>query len=124
MGLGVQLLPLMVGEKRAREMLFTGRLLSADEAYQIGLVNKVVSDEKVKEEARKLAIHIIDNASPQAFRVMRPGIKFWTDLAMLNMMMTRDVTSMVWTSKEFRERCKDFLEKKRMKPKKFSGIMP
>lgn len=124
MGLGVQLLPLTVGEKRAREMLFTGRLLSADEAYQVGLVNKVVSDEKVEEEARKLAIHIIDNASPQAFRVMKSGIKFWTDLAMLNMMMARDVTSMVWASKEFRERCKDFLEKKRMKPKKFSGIMP
>ncbi len=124
MGLGVQLLPLTVGEKRAREMLFTGRLLSADEAYQVGLVNKVVSDEKVEEEARKLAIHIIDNASPQAFRVMKSGIKFWTNLAMLNMMMARDVTSMVWTSKEFRERCKDFLEKKKMKPKKFSGIMP
>jgi enoyl-CoA hydratase/carnithine racemase len=124
MGLGVQLLPLTVGEKRAREMLFTGRLLSADEAYQVGLVNRVVSDEKVEEEARKLAIHIIDNASPQAFRVMKSGIKFWTDLAMLNMMMARDVTSMVWASKEFRERCKDFLEKKKMKPKKFSGIMP
>jgi len=124
MGIGVQLLPLMVGEKRAREMLFTGRLLSAEEAYQFGLVNRVVNDEKVLEEARKLAIQIIDNASPQAFRVMKSGLKFWTDLAMLNMMMARDITSMVWMSEEFRERCKDFLEKRKMKPKKFVGIMP
>jgi len=124
MGIGVQLLPLIVGEKRAREMLFTGRLFSAEEAYQIGLVNRVVDDEKVVEEARKLAIHIIDNSSPQAFRVMKSGLKFWTDLAMLNMMMARDITSMVWMSEEFKERCKDFLEKRRMKPKKFTGTMP
>lgn len=124
MGLGVQLLPLIVGEKRAREMLFTGRLLTAEEAYNFGLVNRVVEDEKVHEEARRLAIHIIENASPQAFRVMKSGLKFWTDLAMLNMMTTRDITSMVWASREFRERCKDFLEKRKMKPRKFIGTMP
>lgn len=124
MGLGVQLLPLIVGEKRAREMLFTGRLLSAEEAYNFGLVNKVVDDEKVHEEARKMATQIIENASPQAFRVMKSGLKFWTDLAMLNMMMARDITAMVWASKEFRERCRDFLEKRRMKPRKFTGTMP
>ncbi|MEM3725995.1 MAG: enoyl-CoA hydratase/isomerase family protein [Candidatus Bathyarchaeia archaeon] len=124
MGLGVQLLPLIVGEKRAREMLFTGRLLSAEEAYNFGLVNKVVDDEKVHEEARKMATQIIENASPQAFRVMKSGLKFWTDLAMLNMMMARDITAMVWASKEFRERCKDFLEKRKMKPRKFTGTMP
>ncbi|MEM2947399.1 MAG: enoyl-CoA hydratase-related protein [Candidatus Bathyarchaeia archaeon] len=124
MGLGVQLLPLIVGEKRARDLLFTGRLLTAEEAYNFGLVNKVVEDEKVHEEARRLAVHIIENASPQAFRVMKSGLKFWTDLAMLNMMTTRDITSMVWASREFRERCKDFLEKKKMKPRKFIGTMP
>jgi len=53
MGLGVQLLPLIVGEKRAREMLFTGRLLSAEEAYHFGLVNKVVEDERVHEELER-----------------------------------------------------------------------
>ena len=105
-------------------MLFTGGLLSAEEAYQFGLVNKVVDDEKVEGEAKKFAIHIIDNASPQAFRVMKSGLKFWTDLAMLNMMTARDITSLVWTSDEFRERSKDFLEKRRMKPSKFTGTMP
>ncbi len=124
MGIGVQLLPLIVGEKRAREMLFTGKLLSAEEAYNVGLVNRVVDDHKVEGESRKLAAQIVANASPQAFKVMKSGLKFWTDLAMMNSMMARDITAMVWTSKEFRARCKDFLEKKKMKPRKFLGIMP
>jgi enoyl-CoA hydratase/carnithine racemase len=124
MGLGVQLLPLIVGEKRARELLFTGRLLTAEEAYNFGIVNRVVDDESLYEEARRLAIHIIENASPQAFKVMKSGLKFWTDLAMLNMMLAMDITSMVWSSREFRERCKDFLEKRKMRPRKFIGVMP
>jgi len=124
MGLGVQLLPLIVGEKRAREMLFTGRLLSAEEAYHFGLVNKVVEDKRVHEEARKVALQIVENVSPQAFKVIKSCLKFWTDLAMLNMMMSADITSMVWASEEFKERCRDFLEKRKMKPRKFMGIMP
>jgi enoyl-CoA hydratase/carnithine racemase len=124
MGLGVQLLPLMIGERRAREMLFTGRILSAEEAYNFGLVNRVVDDKELHEETRKMAIQIIESASPQAFRVIKSGLKFWTDLATLNMMMARDITSMVWASREFRERCKDFLEKRKMKPRKFTGTMP
>ena len=60
LGLGVQLLPLIVGEKRARELLFTARILSADEAYQMGLINRVVKDENVEEEARNLVIQILD----------------------------------------------------------------
>jgi len=43
---------------------------------------------------------------------------------MLNMMMSADITSMVWASEEFKERCRDFLEKRKMKPRKFMGIMP
>lgn len=124
MGLGVQLLPLIVGEKRAREMLFTGRLLSADEALHFGLVNRMAEDEKVQEEAKKLALHIVENTSPQAFKVIKSGLKFWTDISMLNVMMAADITSMIWTSKEFRERCRDFLEKRKMKPRKFIGVMP
>jgi len=124
MGIGVQLLPLIVGEKRAREMLLTGRLLSAKEALQIGLINRVVEDIKVQEEARKLALQIIENVSPQAFKVIKSGLNFWTNLSMLNIMMAADITSMVWASKEFRERCKDFLEKRKMKPRKFIGTMP
>ncbi|WP_202320623.1 enoyl-CoA hydratase/isomerase family protein [Archaeoglobus neptunius] len=122
LGLGVQMLPLIVGEKRAREILFTAKILSAEDAFQIGLINRVVVDEEVEEEARKLAVQILDNMSPQAFRIVKSAFKFWTDLAMLNLQLARDITAMVWASEEFRERSREFLEKKKFSPKRFWGV--
>lgn len=122
MGLGVQLLPLTVGEKRARELLLTGRIIDAEEAFRIGLINRVVDDDKLEESARSLAIEIIENCSPQAFRVIKSGLNFWTDLAMLWGQIARDLTSLIWFSNEFRERCEEFLQKKKLAPRKFHGI--
>jgi len=52
---GTQLLPRLVDATRAREMILTGTMVDAGEAYNIGLVNKVVPPEKLDEEATKLA---------------------------------------------------------------------
>lgn len=52
-----------VGRKRALEMLFTGRPISAEEAEHYGLVNKVVPAERLAEETLNLAKHIAQ-ASP------------------------------------------------------------
>jgi enoyl-CoA hydratase/carnithine racemase len=52
-----------VGRKRALEMLFTGRPISAEEAERYGLLNKVVPAERLAEEALSLAKHIAQ-ASP------------------------------------------------------------
>jgi enoyl-CoA hydratase/carnithine racemase len=122
--LAVLLLPIVVGERRARGMLLTGKLISADEAHRIGLVNRVVPDEEVEEEARKLAIEIIDRVNPQAFRIVKSGLRFWTDLPLLLLRFGRDLTAWAWLSDMFRERCKAFLEKRPMKPGKFMGVAP
>lgn len=57
-----------VGRKRALEMLFTGRMISAREAEQYGLVNKVVPLEKLEEETKALAEKIAE-ASPLTLRI-------------------------------------------------------
>lgn len=54
----VQRLPLLVGLGRAKELMFTGRIIDAAEAERIGLVNRVVADETVLDEARALAASI------------------------------------------------------------------
>ena len=122
MGLGVQLLPLLVGEKRARELLLMGKIIDAEEAYRMGLVNRVVDDAELEKTAEEIAREIIENCSPQAFRVIKSGLNFWTQLAMLGCEVARDITAMVWLSKEFRERCEEFLQKKKFTPRDFFGI--
>ena len=52
---GTQRLPRLVGVGRAKELLFSGDPINAQEAYRIGLVNKVVPAESVMDEARKMA---------------------------------------------------------------------
>jgi len=57
-----------VGRKRALEMLFTGRAISAREAEQYGLVNKVVPFDRLEEETKAMADKIAE-ASPLTLRI-------------------------------------------------------
>jgi enoyl-CoA hydratase len=63
-------LPQLVGLGRARELLFTGRLVDADEALRIGLVNQVVPDDELAEAAHAMAAMITGN-DPLATRLTK-----------------------------------------------------
>ncbi len=52
---GTQRLPDRIGKLKAKELIFTGRKVSADEALTIGLINKVVSKDKLLDESMSLA---------------------------------------------------------------------
>ena len=123
-GGALQLLPLIVGEKRAREILLTGDLLSAAEAERYDLINRVVADEDVEAETVALIQRIIDRTSPQAYRVMKTVMKSWTNVAMVHQEMARDLTARTWDSDEFRERAEDFLAKEAQTPRPFTGVQP
>jgi enoyl-CoA hydratase/carnithine racemase len=56
---GTQRLPRLVGPARAKELIFTGRFVDAEEALRIGLVDKVVPAEDVYTAARELAGHFV-----------------------------------------------------------------
>ena len=55
---GTQRLPRLIGKNMAKEMIFTGKMISASEALQIGLVNKVLPPESLMEEVKKTAAEI------------------------------------------------------------------
>ena len=58
---GTQRLPRIVGLAKAKELIYTARRLSADDALKIGLVNQVVAPEKLMDAARALAAEIGKN---------------------------------------------------------------
>ena len=63
-GGGVQMLPLIIGEKRAKDLLLTGRAIDAEEAKAMGLINRVVPEGDGEARAVDLVQTIIDEKSP------------------------------------------------------------
>ena len=51
-------LPRAIGIKKAAELLFTGDFIKAEEAYRLGMINKLVNENFVDEEAMKMAEHL------------------------------------------------------------------
>ncbi|MGA8489615.1 MAG: enoyl-CoA hydratase-related protein [Terriglobales bacterium] len=51
-----------VGEKQARDLLLTGRIVDAAEAHRIGLINEIVPGERLIERARELAAQLLENS--------------------------------------------------------------
>jgi enoyl-CoA hydratase len=59
---GTQRLPRLVGRTRALELILTGRRISAEEAFAMGLVNRVVSQDELMSTAREIAATIAQKA--------------------------------------------------------------
>ncbi|MDM8535073.1 short-chain-enoyl-CoA hydratase [Clostridiaceae bacterium HSG29] len=59
---GTQRLSRLVGTAKAKELIFTGNMVKADEAYKIGLVNNVTEVDNLMDEAMKMATKIASNA--------------------------------------------------------------
>ncbi|WP_315078026.1 short-chain-enoyl-CoA hydratase [uncultured Clostridium sp.] len=70
---GTQRLSRIVGLGKAKEMIYTCDIIKAEEAYRIGLVNKVVSLESLMDEAKAMANKIIANA-PIAVKLCKDAI--------------------------------------------------
>ncbi|ACD22262.1 short-chain-enoyl-CoA hydratase [Clostridium botulinum] len=70
---GTQRLARIVGLGKAKEMIYTCDIIKAEEAYRIGLVNKVVSLESLMDEAKAMANKIIANA-PIAVKLCKDAI--------------------------------------------------
>lgn len=70
---GTQRLARIVGLGKAKELIYTGAIIKADEAYRIGLVNKVVPLEELMNEAKAMA-NTIANQAPVAVTLSKIAI--------------------------------------------------
>jgi methylglutaconyl-CoA hydratase len=66
-----------VGEKHVRDLLLTGRIFSAEEAYRMGLVNRLVAPEKLADEVQALAAQLLEN-SPASLRATKALLRLYT----------------------------------------------
>lgn len=70
---GTQRLPRLVGKGRAKELIYTGDIIDAPEAYRIGLVNKIVALDELMNTAQAMAEKIISRA-PVAVQLSKAAI--------------------------------------------------
>lgn len=106
-------LALQIGDKRSRDLLLTGRLFDAEEAFRLGLVTEVVAPEELQPRLRALAQTLAAN-SPGALgatkRLLAAQNKPWLDSALAAAM---DANAQARETADFREGVAAFLEKRR-----------
>ena len=83
---GTQNLPRAVGERRAKELIMSGNVFSADEALQWGLVNRVCEPDKLLGDALETARKIAGNG-PIAVRQAKHAVHHGLDLSVANGML-------------------------------------
>jgi enoyl-CoA hydratase/carnithine racemase len=111
-GGGTQILPRLVGEKIAKEMIFTGKFISAQEAYRLGMINRVVPKEKLMEEVNNLVDELLKQ-SPiiLAFAKMAINRSLETTLSE-GLRVESDLFRLCFGTEDQKELSKAFLEKR------------
>jgi len=102
-----------VGEKQARDLLLTGRIIGAEEAARMGLVNEIIAPENLMTRARELAALLMEN-SPASLRSTK---KLLNDHSRSELDAEIEAAvrenAAVRTTPDFREGVTSFLEKRK-----------
>ncbi len=118
---GTQRLARLVGIGRAKELIYTGRIITADEAAAIGLVNRVTDDtqEAVMAEAKAMAQQIMSKG-PVAIKMAKIAINAGADTDMnTGLMIERLAQTIAFSTEDRKEGTSAFLEKRAAE---FKGI--
>ncbi|MEX0770988.1 MAG: 1,4-dihydroxy-2-naphthoyl-CoA synthase [Balneolaceae bacterium] len=120
-GFGSALLARQVGQKRAREIFFLGRTYSAQEAYDMGMVNEVVPHEQLEDTAIQWAREILGK-SPTAIRMIKFAFNLVDDGMVGQQVFSGEATRLAYMTEEAEEGRKAFLEKRKPDFRKFPWL--
>jgi len=115
---GTQRLPRLVGKGKAKEMIFSADPITAEEAHRIGLVNKIVPEDRLMEEAKDLARKIASKgqvAVRLAKIAINEGLEMDLDKAMAH---EAHLFALCFATEDQKEGMRAFVEKR---PAKFTG---
>jgi dihydroxynaphthoic acid synthetase len=107
----VQLLPRIVGEKRAREIVFLCRRYSAREALDMGLVNRVVAPDALAAEVDAMCRELL-NMSPRSLRIAKTLMNHGSDLDYNTYLTGAEMLTQTYGDAENLEGVTAFLEKR------------
>src|SRR5271157_5238504 len=101
-----------VGEKHARDLLLTGRVIDAEEAHRLGLVNEVVRPDSLLPRAYELAKTLAANSLASLLATKRL-LQAFSQMELERQMATAvDENARIRTTQDFREGVSSFLEKR------------
>jgi dihydroxynaphthoic acid synthetase len=109
---GTQILPRLVGDKKAKEIIFLCGKYSAREALEMGWINKVVPDGSLEEETEAWVSRILQ-MSPQSLRLSKTSLNFESDLLHSSYMHGIEMLSATYGSEELKEGMASFMEKRK-----------
>ncbi|KPM48423.1 1,4-dihydroxy-2-naphthoyl-CoA synthase [Jiulongibacter sediminis] len=117
-GYGSAYLARQVGQKRAREIFFLGENYSAQEAFEMGMVNAVVPHETLEQTAFEWAQKILEK-SPMAIRMLKFAFNMIDDGLVGQQIFAGEATRLGYMTDEAKEGRDAFLEKRRPEFEKF-----
>jgi naphthoate synthase len=117
-GFGSAYLARQVGQKRAREIFFLGRNYSAQEAFEMGMVNAVVPHDELEETAYEWAQEILQK-SPTATKMVKFAFNLIDDGLVGQQVFAGEATRLAYMTDEAEEGKNAFLEKRAPNWEKF-----
>lgn len=111
-GYGSAYLAKMVGQKRAREIFFLGRNYSAQEAFEMGMVNAVVPHDDLENTAYEWALEILEK-SPTSIKMLKFAFNLTDDGMVGQQVFAGEATRLAYMTEEAKEGRDAFLQKRK-----------
>ncbi|WP_019039185.1 1,4-dihydroxy-2-naphthoyl-CoA synthase [Psychroflexus tropicus] len=111
-GYGSAYLAKMVGQKKAREIFFLGRNYSAQEAFEMGMVNAVIPHDELEATAYEWAQEILEK-SPTSIKMLKFAFNATDDGMVGQQVFAGEATRLAYMTEEAKEGRNAFLEKRK-----------
>lgn len=110
---GTQRMSRLIGTSRTKELIFTARTVKGQEAYELGILNKLVSVEELLSSAEELAAAMIKNA-PLAVEKAKHVIQIGSELPLKNAIrLETEAEALLFSTEDKVEGMRAFVEKRK-----------